>query len=240
MAKSKGGAGARDLHVKVKTARGRKLSSTKWLQRQLNDPYVAAAKRDGYRSRAAYKLLEIDDKYRLLKPGMNVVDLGCAPGGWAQIAAKRVKADNEKSKDQGKVVGIDLLEMDPIQGVHFIHGDFTDDDAPDNLIEIFEGGKTNIVMSDMAAAATGHKPTDHLRIIGLCEMALDFAQNVLDKDGVFLAKVLQGGTENDLLNMMKRDFSVVRHVKPKASRADSSELYVLATGFRANTTDNTG
>ncbi len=240
MAKSsgrgKGGAGARDLHVKVKTARGRKISSTKWLQRQLNDPYVVAAKRDGYRSRAAYKLLEIDDKYKILKPGQNVIDLGCAPGGWAQIAEKRVKA----TAGEGKVAGIDLLDMEPIAGVHFIQGDFTDDDAPENLMNYFDGQKANIVMSDMAAAATGHKQTDHLRIIGLCEIALDFAQNVLDKDGVFLAKVLQGGTENELLNLMKRDFSVVRHVKPKASRADSSELYVLATGFRGNSEDNTG
>lgn len=230
MAKGKGkGSGARDLTVKVKTARGRKLSSTKWLQRQLNDPYVAAAKRDGYRSRAAYKLLEIDDKYHLLKPAMNVVDLGCAPGGWAQVAAKRVKSD----MGEGQVIGIDLLEVEPITGVEMIQGDFMDDDAPDKLIAMLGGKKANIVMSDMAAASTGHKQTDHLRIIGLCEVALDFAVNILDEKGIFLAKVLQGGTENDLLTLMKQNFAIVRHVKPKASRADSSELYVLATGFKA-------
>ncbi len=229
MAKGKGkGSGARDMTVRVKTARGRKLSSTKWLQRQLNDPYVAAAKRDGYRSRAAYKLTEIDDKYHLLKPGMNVVDLGCAPGGWAQVAAKRVKSD----MGEGQVIGIDLLEVEPITGVEMIQGDFMDDDAPEKLIAMLGGKKANIVMSDMAAASTGHKQTDHLRIIGLCEVALDFAIGILEEKGIFLAKVLQGGTENDLLTMMKKNFSIVRHVKPKASRADSSELYVLATGFK--------
>lgn len=229
MAKSSKGKGARDLSVKVKTAKGRKLSSTRWLQRQLNDPYVAAAKRDGYRSRAAYKLIEIDEKYSLLKPGMTVVDLGAAPGGWCQVSANAVKSES----GDGRVIGIDLLEMDPIPGVHLFQLDFTDDDAPQRLVEALEGKKANAVISDMAASATGHRQTDHLRIMGLCEMAYDFAREVLEQDGFFLAKVLQGGTENELLGLLKRDFKSVRHVKPKASRQDSAESYVLATGFRA-------
>lgn len=241
----KGRGGERNLSVKVRTARGRKLSSTRWLQRQLNDPYVAAAKRDGYRSRAAYKLLEIDDKYHLLKPGMTVLDLGAAPGGWTQIAVERVKsAKTEQASGKaghGHVIGIDLLEIDPIIGSILLEKDFMDDDAPQMLMAAIEeshGGKkledqrcVDLVMSDMAASSTGHKQTDHLRIMGLCEVALDFAEKVLRENGAFLAKVLQGGTQNDLLNLMKRNFKTVRHVKPKASRADSSELYVLATGF---------
>ena len=226
--KSSKGTGARELTVKVKTAKGRKLSSTRWLQRQLNDPYVVAAKKDGYRSRAAYKLIEIDEKFNLLKPGMTVVDLGCAPGGWAQFASKKVKSET----GQNLVVGIDLLHVDPIPGVELIEGDFMEDDAPDIIKKALGGAGVDIVMSDMAASSTGHKQTDHLRIMGLCEVALDFAIEVLNPDGSFLAKVLQGGTENELLTTMKRDFSVVKHVKPKASRADSSESYVFATGFR--------
>lgn len=220
--------GTRDLTVKVKTAKGRKLSSTLWLQRQLNDPYVAAAQREGYRSRAAYKLIEIDEKYKLLKKGMKIVDLGSAPGGWAQVCSRI--SDSEKGK--GRVVAIDILDMDPIAGVEFLKLDFNDDDAPDKLMDILDGDKVDAVISDMAASATGHRNTDHLRIMALCEMAYDFARQVLAPNGWYLAKVLQGGTENDLLTLLKQEFQTVRHVKPKASRQDSAESYVLATGFR--------
>ncbi|HEY8566612.1 MAG TPA: RlmE family RNA methyltransferase [Beijerinckiaceae bacterium] len=217
--------GARgELKQRVKTARKRSSSSTRWLERQLNDPYVARAKREGYRSRAAYKLLEIDEKHRLLKPGQRVLDLGAAPGGWAQVAAKRVG-------EKGRVVGIDLLPIEPLPGAEFIELDFLDPSAPDRLIEML-GGKADIVMSDMAANTTGHKKTDHLRIMGLAETAVAFAREVLAPGGAFVAKVFQGGTESTLLADLKRDFAAVRHVKPSASRADSSELYVLATGFR--------
>ena len=218
------GSGVRNLKQRVKTANKRSLSSQKWLERQLNDPYVARAKREGYRSRAAYKLLEIDEKYRILKPGQRVVDLGAAPGGWSQIAAKVVGA-------KGKVVGIDLLPIDPMPGVEFIELDFLDESAPGRLIDML-GGPADVVMSDMAANTTGHKKTDHLRIIGLAEAAIYFAREILAPGGAFIAKVFQGGTENQLLADLKRDFAVVRHVKPAASRADSAELYVMATGFR--------
>jgi 23S rRNA (uridine2552-2'-O)-methyltransferase len=218
------GSGVRNLKQRVKTANKRSLSSQKWLERQLNDPYVARAKREGYRSRAAYKLLEIDEKYRILKPGQRVVDLGAAPGGWSQIAARVVGA-------KGKVVGIDLLPIDPMPGVEFIELDFLDESAPGRLIEML-GGPADVVMSDMAANTTGHKKTDHLRIIGLAEAAIYFAREILAPGGAFIAKVFQGGTENQLLADLKRDFAVVRHVKPAASRADSAELYVMATGFR--------
>jgi 23S rRNA (uridine2552-2'-O)-methyltransferase len=223
----KGGSGNRQLKQRLKTARKRTLSSQKWLERQLNDPYVARAKREGYRSRAAYKLLEIDDKYRLLKPGQRVVDLGAAPGGWSQIAATRVGSVDGK----GHVVGIDLLPIDPLPGVEFIELDFLDEAAPQRLVDLL-GGPADIVMSDMAANTTGHKKTDHLRIMGLAEAAIHFAREIMAPGGAFIAKVFQGGTENQLLNDLKRDFATVRHVKPAASRADSSELYVLATGFR--------
>jgi 23S rRNA (uridine2552-2'-O)-methyltransferase len=223
----KAGSGARNLKQRLKTARKRTVSSQKWLERQLNDPYVARAKKEGYRSRAAYKLLEIDDKYRLLKPGQRVVDLGAAPGGWSQIAAARVGSTNGK----GRVVGIDLLPIDPMTGVDFIELDFLDESAPGRLIEML-GGPADVVMSDMAANTTGHKKTDHLRIMGLAEAAIYFAREILAPGGAFVAKVFQGGTENQLLADLKRDFAVVRHVKPAASRSDSSELYVLATGFR--------
>jgi 23S rRNA (uridine2552-2'-O)-methyltransferase len=223
----KGGSGARNLKQRLKTARKRTLSSQKWLERQLNDPYVARAKREGYRSRAAFKLLEIDDKYHILKPGQRVVDLGAAPGGWSQIAARKVGSADGK----GKVVGIDLLPIDPMPGVEFIQLDFLDDAAPGKLIGLI-GGKADVVMSDMAANTTGHKKTDHLRIVGLAEAAIYFAREILAPGGAFVAKVFQGGTENQLLADLKRDFATVRHVKPAASRADSSELYVLATGFR--------
>lgn len=224
---TKSGSGVRNLKQRVKTANKRSLSSQKWLERQLNDPYVARAKREGYRSRAAFKLLEIDEKYHILKPGQRVVDLGAAPGGWSQIAAKKVGP-------KGKVVGIDLLPIDPMAGVEFIQLDFLDESAPGKLIEML-GGPADVVMSDMAANTTGHKKTDHLRIIGLAEAAIYFAREILAPGGVFIAKVFQGGTENQLLTDLKRDFSVVRHVKPAASRADSAELYVLATGFRGAT-----
>ncbi|WFU29886.1 RlmE family RNA methyltransferase [Bradyrhizobium brasilense] len=215
------------LHVTVKSGGKRKLSSKLWLERQLNDPYVAKAKAMGYRSRAAFKLLEIDDKYRLLKPGMTVVDLGAAPGGWSQIAAKRTGAVDGK----GKVVAIDLLEMGEIPGVTFAQLDFLDHDAPEKLIAMM-GGRADIVMSDMAANTTGHRKTDQLRIIGLVETAAHFAGEVLNPGGTFLAKVFQSGADAELVAQLKRDFATVRHVKPSASRQDSSERYVLATGFR--------
>ncbi len=225
--KGSGREGGRSLKTRVKTARKRTLSSTLWLERQLNDPYVARAKREGYRSRATYKLIEMDDRYHLFKPGGRIVDLGAAPGGWSQIAADRVKAKDGK----GKVVGVDLLDMEPIAGVTFAVKDFNDEDAPD-VIKAMLGGEADGVMSDMAANATGHKQTDHLRIVALAELAAEFAMDVLAPGGFFVAKVLQGGTEGQLLARLKRDFAVVRHMKPAASRADSAELYVLATGFR--------
>ncbi len=227
--RSKGG--ERGLKVRVLTARYRKPSSTRWLERQLNDPYVAAAKRDGYRSRAAYKLIEIDDKYHLLKPNSTVVDLGAAPGGWSQIAARRVKAGD----GGGAILAIDVTPVDALPGVTFLNADFMDESAPAALIEALGGRRADVVMSDMASPATGHRQTDHLRIMALCEAALEFAISVLAPGGAFLCKVLQGGTAGELLDGMKRNFAVVRHVKPKASRADSSELYVLATGFRGKT-----
>jgi 23S rRNA (uridine2552-2'-O)-methyltransferase len=218
------------LHVTVKSGGKRKLSSKLWLERQLNDPYVAKAKAMGYRSRAAFKLLEIDDKYRLLKPGMTVVDLGAAPGGWSQIAAKRTGAADGK----GKVVAIDLLEMgeiSPISSKSIAQLDFLDHDAPEKLIAMM-GGRADFVMSDMAANTTGHRKTDQLRIIGLVETAAHFAGEVLNPGGTFLAKVFQSGADAELVAQLKRDFAAVRHVKPAASRQDSSERYVLATGFR--------
>jgi 23S rRNA (uridine2552-2'-O)-methyltransferase len=223
----KRGEGTRSLKQRVKTAKKRTLSSQKWLERQLNDPYVARAKREGYRSRAAYKLLDIDEKYRLFKPGQRVIDLGAAPGGWSQVAAKKVGSPEGK----GRVVGIDLLPIEPLPGGEFITLDFLDTDAPDRLTALL-GGPADVVMSDMAANATGHKKTDHLRIVGLAEAAAEFARAVLAPGGAFVAKVLQGGTEGTLLADLKRDFAAVRHVKPAASRSDSAELYVLATGFR--------
>jgi 23S rRNA (uridine2552-2'-O)-methyltransferase len=219
--------GGRALKTRVKTARKRSLSSTLWLERQLNDPFVARARLEGFRSRAAYKLIEIDDKYRLFKPGGRIVDLGAAPGGWAQVEAERVKAREGK----GRVIGIDLLEIEPVAGVEFRVMDFHDPNAPAALREWLDGPADG-VMSDMAANATGHRKTDHLRIVGLAELAVDFACEVLSPGGFFLAKMFQGGAEGDVLARLKRDFSAVRHLKPKASRADSAEMYVLATGFR--------
>jgi 23S rRNA (uridine2552-2'-O)-methyltransferase len=219
--------GGRSLKKRVRTAKKRSLSSTLWLERQLNDPFVAQAKREGFRSRAAYKLIEIAEKYRLFKKGQHIVDLGAAPGGWSQIAARGVGA----AEGEGSVVGIDLLDIEPIAGVEFKVMDFHDPAAPAQLTAMI-GGRADGVMSDMAANATGHRKTDHLRIVGLAELAADFARSVLAPGGFFLAKVLHGGTEGELLAGLKRDFATVRHLKPKASRADSAELYVLATGFR--------
>jgi 23S rRNA (uridine2552-2'-O)-methyltransferase len=217
--------GGRDLKVRVRSG-GRTQASRRWLERQLNDPYVARARREGLRSRAAFKLMEIDDKAKLLKPGAKVVDLGAAPGGWSQVAAKRVRAGSG-----GRVVAIDLLAMDPLPGVDFLQLDFLDPDAPERLKALL-GGPADVVLTDMAANATGHRATDHLKIMGLAEAAAEFAREVLKPGGAFLAKVLQGGTEVELLASLKRDFAGVKHVKPAASRSDSAELYVLATGFR--------
>lgn len=232
MAKKSSGRGQRDLKVKVKTARGRKLSSTRWLQRQLNDPYVKRARADGYRGRAAYKILELDDKYRFLVPGARVVDLGCAPGGWCQVAVKRVNALGQKTdKAVGRVLGIDLQEVEPIAGAEIHQLDFMADDA-DQQVKEWLGGKADVVMSDMAAASSGHKQTDHLRIIALCEAAAYFAFDVLDEGGTFVAKVLAGGAEGELQKLLKQRFAKVANIKPPASRSDSSEKFVVATGFR--------
>jgi 23S rRNA (uridine2552-2'-O)-methyltransferase len=218
--------GGRALKVRVKTARKRSPASARWLERQLNDPYVAQARREGFRSRAAYKLIEIDDRHKLFKPGQRIVDLGAAPGGWSQVAAKRVG-----SPGQGRVVAIDVLAMEPLAGVDFAQLDFLDAGAPQKLKAML-GGPADVVLSDMAANATGHRKTDHLKIVALVEAAAEFAREVLCPGGAFLAKVLQGGTESALLAALKRDFTSVKHVKPAASRSDSSELYLLATGFR--------
>ena len=212
--------------TRLRTARGRSVSSQHWLQRQLDDPYVRRAKGEGYRSRAAFKLVEIDDKHGLLKPGMKVVDLGAAPGGWSQVAASRVGAGKG-----GRVVAIDVLEIEPLTNVEFARLDFLDHDAPAQLKTML-GGKADVVLCDMAANTTGHRKTDHLKIMALVEAAAEFAREVLAPNGAFLAKVIQGGTEAQLLADLKRDFATVKHVKPPASRAGSAELYVLATGFR--------
>lgn len=224
-----GSGGDRLLHTRVKSAKGRKLSSTKWLQRQLNDPYVQQAQKMGLRSRAAFKLMELDDKFKFLKPGANIIDLGAAPGGWVQVAL-------ERCGQKGYVVGIDLLEIEPLAGAELIQGDFLDDDAPDRLRALMDGD-ADVVLSDMAASSTGHRATDHLRIMSLLEVAVHFAKEVLKPGGVFVGKVLQGGTENELLTALKKDFKVVKHAKPPASRADSAEVYVVATGFRGRDTD---
>ena len=213
--------------MRVKTARGRTVSSQRWLQRQLNDPYVAEAKKRGYRSRAAFKLLQIDDQFHFLKPGGHVVDLGAAPGGWTQVAVERVKP----GKGGGVVIGIDITPIEPIAGATVLAKDFYDDDAP-AVLEKLLGGPADVVLSDMAAAATGETQVDHIRIMGLAEAAHDFARSVLKPGGAFVAKVLRGGTERTLLDRLKRDFINVRHVKPEASRADSAEMYVVGTGFR--------
>lgn len=218
----------RSFKVKLQKTRGRTTSSRRWLERQLNDPYVAAAKRDGYRSRAAYKLEEIADKYGLLRPGDVVVDLGAAPGGWSQVAAKRVEA----AEGRGAVVALDILPFDAMAGVIVLQQDFSELGADEKLLLALDGRRPNAVLSDMAAPTTGHRQTDHLRIMGLAEEALAFAVQVMAPGGAFLAKVFQGGSEKSLLDVLKRDFATVRHIKPKASRPESPELYVLATGFR--------
>ena len=231
--KNTSGRGQRDLKVKVKSARGRKLSSTLWLQRQLNDPYVKRAQAEGYRGRAAYKIMELDDKYRFLVPGARIVDLGAAPGGWCQVAVKRSNVLGERSnKAVGTILGIDLQEMEPIAGCTLHQLDFMEDDA-DLKVKEWLGGKADVVLSDMAAASSGHKQTDHLRIISLCEAAACFAFDVLDEGGTFVAKVLAGGAEGSLQKLLKQRFSKVVNVKPPASRADSSEKFVVATGFKA-------
>jgi 23S rRNA (uridine2552-2'-O)-methyltransferase len=210
--------------ARLKGGKRRTPSSRAWLERQIADPYVARAKREGFRSRAAYKLAEIDDQYRLLKPGARVIDLGAAPGGWSEVAARR-------AGPRGRVVAIDILEMKPVAGVEFLQLDFLDETAPGRLKAML-GGKADLVLSDMAANATGHRQTDHLRIMALAEAAAHFAREVLAEGGSFLCKVLQGGTEAALLAELKRDFASVKHVKPPASRTDSAELYLLARGFR--------
>ncbi len=230
--KNNSGRGQRDLKVKVKTARGRKLSSTRWLERQLNDPYVKRAQAEGYRGRAAFKILELDDKFRFLVPGARVVDLGCAPGGWLQVAVKRVNALGERSgKRIGTVLGVDLQEVEPVAGAEAHVLDFMEDDA-DEKVKDWLGGNADVVMSDMAAASSGHKQTDHLRIMALCETAAYFAFDVLEEGGTFVAKVLAGGAEGDLQKLLKQKFEKVANVKPPASRSDSSEKFVVATGFR--------
>lgn len=221
--------GGRNLKVRVKAGK-RSLSSKLWLERQLNDPYVARAKREGFRGRAAFKLIELDDKHHLLRKGARVVDLGAAPGGWSQVAAKRIGA----GEGRGKIVAIDVLQMAPLAGVEFIELDFLHPRAPETIKNLL-GGPADVVLSDMAANATGHRKTDHLKIMGLAEAAADFACEVLTPGGAFLCKVLQGGTETTLLAALKRNFASVKHVKPSASRADSAELYLLATGFRGRT-----
>lgn len=230
--KNTSGRGQRDLKVKVKTARGRKLSSTRWLQRQLNDPYVKRAQAEGYRGRAAFKIMELDDKYRFLTNGARVVDLGCAPGGWCQVAVKRVNALGEKSgKAQGRIIGVDLQEVEPIAGVELHQLDFMEDGA-DDQVKAWLNGKADVVMSDMAAASSGHKQTDHLRIIALCEAAAYFAFDVLEEGGTFVAKVLAGGAEGELQKLLKQKFTKVANFKPPSSRSDSSEKFVVALGYR--------
>jgi len=226
------GRGQRDLKVKVKTARGRKLSSTRWLERQLNDPYVARARREGFRGRAAYKIMELDDRFRFLAPGARVVDLGCAPGGWCQVAVPRINALGQKpGKAQGRIIGIDLQEIDPIPGAEIHVLDFLEDGA-DEKIKAWLDGPADVVMSDMAAASSGHKQTDHLRIVALGEAAADLAFDVLAPGGTFVAKVLAGGADGSLQTRLKQRFEKVINVKPPASRSDSSEKFVVATGFR--------
>ncbi|MBE0692578.1 MAG: RlmE family RNA methyltransferase [Aquamicrobium sp.] len=237
MTKKPGGAkpgagGTRVLRTKVKKKSGLKESSRRWLERHLNDPYVQRSKAEGYRSRAAYKLIEIDDKHHLLKPGQRVIDLGAAPGGWCQVAAERVRSTEERPL----VVGIDYLEMDPVPGAAILKMDFLDDEAPARLMEVL-GGAPDIVLSDMAAPTTGHRRTDHLRTMHLCEVAADFAIAVLRPGGHFLAKTFQGGTEGGLLDLLKRNFRAVHHVKPPASRDESVELYILAKGFKGRAAD---
>jgi 23S rRNA (uridine2552-2'-O)-methyltransferase len=229
---ARGGRGRRRGRLKaaVRTAKGRTASSTRWLQRQLNDPYVIEAARRGYRSRSAFKLIQLDDRFHFLKPGARVVDLGAAPGGWTQVAVQRVKSAGKGAK-RGRVVAIDILPMTPVEGAAILEQDFLAEDAPE-LIRAALAGPADVVMSDMAPNATGHPQTDHLRIVALCEVALDFARSVLVPGGTFVAKVFQGGAQGELMALLKRDFGTVRHVKPPASRRDSAEIYVVAQDFR--------
>lgn len=226
------GGGARALKTRIKKKSGLKNSSRRWLERHLNDPYVHRSKAEGYRSRAAFKLIEIDDRHKLLKPGQRVIDLGAAPGGWLQVAAARVKSP----EDAPTVVGIDYLEMDPVPGSAILQMDFLDDEAPARLMETL-GGAPDLVVSDMAAPTTGHRRTDHIRTMHLCEVAADFAIQVLKPGGHFLAKTFQGGTEGGLLDLLKRNFRTVHHVKPPASRDESVELYILAKDFKGRAAD---
>jgi 23S rRNA (uridine2552-2'-O)-methyltransferase len=232
VSRDKGGGGerggSRKLAVKLRTAKSRKIASTRWLQRQLNDPYVEEAKRRGYRSRAAFKLIEMDDKYRVLRPGMIVLDLGAAPGGWSQIAAERVGAAGGK----GQVLAVDLAAIEPLLGVEVLTLDVSDEAAAAAIRAGLRGDRADVVLSDMASPATGHRATDHLRVVALVEAALDLAEIVLRPGGTFLAKVFQGGAGGELVARLKRSFAKVQHVKPKASRPESPEVYVLATGFR--------
>jgi 23S rRNA (uridine2552-2'-O)-methyltransferase len=230
--KKTSGRGLRDLRTRVKSAKGRRLSSTLWLDRQLNDPYVVRAKKEGYRGRAAFKIMELNEKYRFLVPGARVVDLGCAPGGWIQVAVPLVNSlGTRKSKDIGTILGIDLQEIDPIPGSDIYVLDFLDEGA-DDKVKDWLGGKADVVMSDMAASSSGHKQTDHLRIINLCEAAAYFAFDVLEEGGTFVAKVLAGGAEGDLQKLLKEKFIKVANVKPPSSRSNSSEKFVVAMGFR--------
>lgn len=231
------GRGQRDLKIRVKTAKGRRISSTRWLARQLNDPYVQRAKAEGFRGRAAYKILELDDKFRFLVPGARIVDLGCAPGGWCQVAVARVNALGERGdKAQGRVLGIDLQEVEPIAGAEVHVLDFLDHGA-DDKVKAWLGGAADVVMSDMAASSSGHKATDHLKIMALCEAAAELAEDVLDPGGTFVAKVLAGGAERELLSRLKQSFKSVKHMKPPSSRADSSEKFLVAQGFRGREAD---
>lgn len=223
---------ARPLKTHLKKVKGRRASSTKWLQRQINDPYVSEAHRLGFRGRAAFKIIQLDDQFHFFKPGKRVVDLGCAPGGWSQVAVSRVHS----TADNPLVVGMDLLPTQPIEGARFVQMDFTADEAPTQLQELLQGHKADIVMSDMAANTTGMHSIDHLRIMNLLEMAYDFALQILKPGGIFIAKIFQGGTENQFLAEMKKNFTVVKHAKPDASRKDSSEVYVIATGFKGQET----
>jgi 23S rRNA (uridine2552-2'-O)-methyltransferase len=230
--KNSSGRGQRELFVKVKSAKGRRASSTRWLQRQLNDPYVQRAKREGYRGRAAFKLIEINEKYNFLLPGRNIIDLGCAPGGWLQVAVDKVNSTGKiKNAKIGRIIGFDLKEIEPIFGAEAYILDFLDRDSPKKIIAI-SGRSVDVVMSDMAASSTGHKQTDHLRVIAMCEAAAYLAFDVLEIGGTFVAKVLAGGAEGNLQVLLKQAFEKVSHFKPKASRADSSEKFVIATGFR--------
>ena len=230
--KNSSGRGQRELFVKVKSAKGRRASSTRWLQRQLNDPYVQRAKREGYRGRAAFKLIEINEKYNFLLPGRNIIDLGCAPGGWLQVAVDKVNSTGKiKNAKIGRIIGFDLKEIEPILGAEAYILDFLDGDSPKKIVAI-AGGSVDVVMSDMAASSTGHKQTDNLRVVAMCDAAAYLAFDVLEIGGTFVAKVLAGGAEGNLQVLLKQAFEKVSHFKPKASRADSSEKFVIATGFR--------